>query len=155
MNTLLIVVVRLRLNKWVVEFQYNSTGRGDLTLREGNLVALSLPSRTGSIDVDGDLINPIKSGIWSIRDKSVYTTESGMSWNGLPGRKIRLYTPKGNWSHYLIHPDGGMPGSLGCVVFSDEGTNFFNDIDKILDRQKIICVYINVQIPQEVLDGIA
>jgi hypothetical protein len=146
------------MNKWYLEFPYNEIGKGTLILMEGNLISMILKARTGSIDVDGDLIKAIKPGIWSIRDPSIVTYEEGMRVvKNEPARKIRLYTPKGNFSHYLIHPDGGKPGSSGCIVTGIEYGNapeLFSRLDRIVKKQ-IIPVYINTPIPTEVKNGYA
>lgn len=147
------------MNTWYFEFQYDLRGFGSLILREGNLISLIYEARSGSIDVDGDLINPIKPGIWTIRDKPIPTQEIGMVVDtDKPAYKIRLHTPKGRWSHYLIHADGNKPGSLGCIAINKKYGNesiLYKDVSKILTTQEKIKVYINTEVPLEVKNGIA
>ena len=115
-------------------------------------------ARSGSVDVDGDLVNAIKKGIWTIRDKPIPTEEIGMVVDSeKPAYKIRLHTPKGRWSHYLIHADGNKPGSRGCIVTAKQHGNtpvLYKDVSKILKTQEKIPVYINVDVPLEVKNGI-
>lgn len=96
-------------------FQYDKKGYGDLLLWRGGRLLDSFRCRTGSIDSAGKLINAIKPGIWTAREPVVITDEIAMVVDGF-GFKLRLWTPDGKWSHYLIHPDGNKPGSDGCIV---------------------------------------
>lgn len=96
-------------------FTYNDKGYGDLSIVQYNVVVRSWLARTGSINKQGKLINAIKPGNWSGREVPVGTNEIAMVVDGV-GWKWRLWDPDGNWTHYLIHPDGNLPGSMGCIV---------------------------------------
>lgn len=145
------------MNKWFLQFQYDKHGRGNLQLNEGNISVFCYQACTGAIDVDGDLVNGIKPGIWSIQEKSTPTSEDGMVVESKkPAYKIRLYTPKGIWSHYLIHADGGRRGTYGCIGVSmiyGNAPAIYRTIDNVLKMQTIIPVYINTPVPGEVYDG--
>lgn len=96
-------------------FNYNSKGYGPLCIWLDDKMIDCFPCRTGSIGINGSLINAIRSGVWTAKEQVVNTNEIAMVVDGI-GFKLRLWTPEGEWSHYLIHPDGNKPGSDGCIV---------------------------------------
>lgn len=121
-------------------FHYDKRGHGDLTLYENGISIRYWAARTGSIDNSGRLVNAIPQGIWSIKERTVWTDESAMVVNGT-GWKVRLFDPAGNWTHYLIHPDGGLPGSNGCIVLIGTiGLPLKERIDVIIKQQHEIKV---------------
>jgi len=139
--------------QWTLSFNYDAHGFGLLELHNDSLTALSIPSRTGSNRsfIDGlGLINSIPSGIWILRDLPVDTMEAAMV---MPicgtGVKVRLYSPKGAYTHYLIHYDAGLPGTAGCIGTQNEDLTItlMERILQILKIQKEILVYINVPVP--------
>lgn len=95
-------------------FHYSRRGIGDLQLRKSGEIDRYWTARTGSINASGELINAIEPGVWKILEMTTYTDEAAMIVDGI-GWKARLYTPDGEYSHYLIHPDGGKPGTAGCI----------------------------------------
>jgi hypothetical protein len=130
----------------LIQFDYNTRGRGTLRLRNDSLIELFVKCRTGSIGGGGRLKNAIAPGVWSIQEPCVDTDETAMQWEPGKGWKARLYTPEGEWSHYLIHPDGGKVlgnGTLGCIGTQGTYIELRQAIDKILTFQDVIKVYIN------------
>jgi len=103
-----------------VTFHYDKRGRGTLELRHFDAVVCTEECRTGSVDVTGALVNALRPGRWYLCDDPMDTAEEAMVVNGV-GWKMRLYEP--DWydrdvyhtTGYLIHPDGGRGGTLGCV----------------------------------------
>ena len=135
--------------KHFLVFNYNDRGRGELELHNNSLVEYAIKARTGSINKKGELVNAIYPGEWTIHKHSVDTTEESMEWENGKGWKVRMWTPSGQWSRYLIHPDGGKSrgnGTKGCIGLQGSGTGLRNDIDKILFRQETIKVYINQEV---------
>ena len=128
-----------------LEFSYDYRGFGDLVLFEDAIRKDALLCRTGSVGHGGELKNAIPPGEWLILDKSVNTEEPGMSVH-VPqdGWKIRLYKKEGKVrTRYLIHPDGGLGGTLGCIGI--QGTNaqaFRFEIDSIKRIQEQIPVMV-------------
>ncbi len=98
-----------------LSFDYNKLGFGALCIWKNNRLEECFPCRTGSINGNEKLVNAIRPGIWTAREDVVKTSENAMVAGGI-GFKLRLWTPEGAWSHYLIHPDGNKPGSEGCIV---------------------------------------
>lgn len=125
-------------------FKTDERGFGKLTLHTDGF-DFSFDARTGSISTSGKLINNISSGIWTIKEQPVDTEEIAMVVAGI-GWKARLYTPEGNWSHYLIHPDGNLPGTLGCIGIQKTNAVFLRDAIKqaIAEQQTIRC-YVNCE----------
>jgi hypothetical protein len=141
--------------KYFLEYQYNDRGRGQLKLHNDSLLAYEIEARTGSINKAGRLVNNIRPGVWSITSKSVETTEKPMRWEDKEGYgwKIRMNTPEGMTSRYLIHPDGGKGGrgngTAGCIGTQGNAFQLRFDLDKILDTQDDIEVYVNTPIPKD------
>jgi len=126
-----------------LEFTYDYRGFGDLVLYEDETRKDALLCRTGSVGHGGELKNAIPPGDWLILYKSVATEEPGMSVHTpKDGWKIRLYKKEGRErTRYLIHPDGGLGGTLGCIGI--QGTNaqgFRCEHDSLLGVQKEIPV---------------
>lgn len=129
-----------------ITFHYNDLGKGHLAIHKDVDNLLITPARSGSIDRDGKLQNVIKSGKWLVKTPHEKTDEKGMKIKPDDyGWKTRLYTDKGEYTHYLIHPDGNLPGSLGCIVTPDMAYDVRDIIDKILEKVDEIPVYINVK----------
>ena len=59
--------------------------------------------------------------------------------------KTRLYNKHRDFTHFLIHPDGNRPGSLGCIVTPDMALNVRDAIDTLLQDVDEIPVFINVR----------
>lgn len=97
-----------------LKFDYDRKGRGDLVLLKDNELIRSWPCRTGSINQKLELVNALEPTEWQILAPSEWTTESAMCVDG-KGWKIRLYTADGRFTHYLLHPDGGLGGTKGCI----------------------------------------
>ena len=130
-----------------LKFEYDYRGFGDLILANGGDTVDNLLCRTGSIRTDGALQNAIKPGTWYLKDLPVDTSEPGMSVHvATDGWKCRLFRKKGNGyerTRYLIHPDGGLPGTLGCIGI--QGTNaqsFRFELDNAIKEMKIVPVEI-------------
>lgn len=137
-----------------LSFSYNDKGRGVLTLYNGRTIIKSCKCRTGSIDSSGSLVNAIKPGVWTVREPSVDTTESGMIGPAGIGWKTRMWTPEGEWSHYLIHPDGGKGGTKGCIGIQGDGFKMRELIDEALQSQEMVLVYVNTAMPYEPKDDV-
>lgn len=135
-----------------MSFSYDDRGYGVLSVYDGTLVVKSVRCRTGSINKKGALVNAIRPGVWTIKKPSVDTTEPGMINDAGIGWKVRMWTPEGEWSHYLIHPDGGKGGTRGCIGILKEDLSMRECIDETLLLQETIRVYINKPIPREVDD---
>lgn len=103
------------ISKFEASFGYNKKGYGYTIITDGENVTASIYCRTGRLDSNGKLLDAIPTGVWTGRESPVLTTESAMIVDGY-GWKYRLWTPDGEWSHYLFHPDGNKPGSMGCIV---------------------------------------
>jgi len=136
-------------------FEYGVAGFGALVLHNNSLVELQHWARTGSRNRKGKLVKAIPLGLWAIRRPSVDTTEAGMTITPGMGWKVRLYrhrpgkTPEWGWTHYLIHPDGNLPGTLGCVGLQDsDGVVMRNYIDRVLLTQELIEVRVGVFLEQ-------
>ena len=129
------------------KFEYDNRGYGDLIIYNGDTVVDYWECRTGSIDKSGILKNTIDPTLWRIVEKSVPTSEVAMVVNGY-GRKSRLYRVNDegvHWTHYLIHPDGNLPGSQGCIVPIQSTPvhrliSLFSLLDLIVDEQKTLDV---------------
>lgn len=100
-----------------VEFFYNERGYGDLNLYDGENLVIIYLARTGSVNIKSQLVNAIPCREWYIIKPSISSKEKGMVITPGLGWKIRLYLSLDNgFTHYLIHPDGGKGGSVGCIV---------------------------------------
>lgn len=129
--------------EYLITFTYDSKGHGTLTVCNDSLLLCEAEARTGSIDKDGNLKNTIKSGTWFILDKSKPTSELGMCWDAERGWKIRLYNSNKEYTHYLIHPDGGKikgNGTAGCIGLQGTFLDIRNTIDRILKKQTTLKV---------------
>ena len=105
------------------QFHYDSKGYGDIVLMDEMTCMGAWLARTGSIDRNGKLVNAIDPHNWFICNAPEKTNEIAMYIPGLPGFgwKWRLNTIPEPADHesspYLLHPDGNLPGSLGCPSF--------------------------------------
>ena len=125
--------------KYHLEFDYDVFGRGKLEVFDEGRRIMSYNTRTGSIRTDGSLANPIPIGDWSIQEATVDTSEQGMYIAPGAGWKARLYTPKGKWSHFLIHPDGGRGGTMGCLgVQNTDAPELRAKIDQMVREQGVV-----------------
>lgn len=124
-------------------FQYNHLGFGALCIWKNDRIEECFPCRTGIIDHSGKLINNIRTGIWNAREDVVYTNEIAMVVDGI-GFKLRLWTPEGEWSHYLIHPDGNKPGSEGCIVSLSRHTQLYKILTRIMLIMRVLPVEVDV-----------
>jgi hypothetical protein len=65
------------------------------------------------------------------------------------GWKVRLYKVVDGepvFTHYLIHPDGGLPGSKGCIVIQGTDAESFRvEIDKAIVK----CGRVPVEVRRE------
>lgn len=121
-------------------FRYNDKGCGHLCLFDDSRKVSEYASRTGSIKETGALQNALPAQEYSIKDEPVSTIEHGMFFT-IPsnGWKVRLYNP--NYTHYLIHPDGGKGGTLGCIgIIGTDALPLKAKIADILKSQKEIPV---------------
>ena len=147
------------MHKWFLDFRYNEYGKGVLEVHNNSLISLTEQARTGSISRAGNLVNKIMPGIWRIFKPSVDTTETAMEWEKGFGWKVRLYKLVNGiwkWTHFLIHPDGSgkgvgrrKDGTAGCIGVQGNCLDLRYEIDKILDLQDNIEVYVNTPIPKE------
>jgi hypothetical protein len=121
-------------------------GRGRLQVWLDETVVCESAARTGSVDASGELVKWIHPGEWWILQPSQDTKENAMVIGNI-GWKIRLWEKEGpryRFTHYLIHPDGGLPGSLGCIVTPTLCLELRETIDTILkDHQNKIPLIIN------------
>ena len=126
-------------------FYYDLYGNGDLILLSDNGLTIldQYTCRTGSRDRNGLLINPLPIAVYRIPNKTESTQEEGCYiGDPLMGWKARLWLYAENvWTstHLLIHPDGGKPGTLGCIGI--QGTNAIglrHEIDNLVNVQKYI-----------------
>jgi hypothetical protein len=128
-----------------LNFLFDSHGFGDLLLLAGDGVSVldRYVARTGSIDIMGKLINPMPIDIYRIQEHTEPTSEDGM-WilDKAQGWKARLFVlSAGKWegTHLLVHPDGGRPGTLGCIgLQGTNGLSLRHEIDALIDAQKYI-----------------
>ena len=124
-------------------FQYNHLGFGALCIWKNDRIEECFPCRTGSVDQSGKLINNIRTGIWTAREDVVKTAEIAMVVDGV-GFKLRLWTPEGAWSHYLIHPDGNKPGSEGCIVTLNRHVALFTILSKVMKVMRVLPVEVGI-----------
>ena len=130
----------MTMPKFSFTFHFDRRGHGDLVLRQEGEAMREWTCRTGSIDKGGKLVNAIPVGIWKILDKPVWTNEPEMQIGGI-GWKARLYTAEGQFTHYLVHPDGGLPGSKGCIVTIGTAALALKErIEQIIKDQQMILV---------------
>ena len=133
-------------NRWHIQFHYDRRGYGNLRLVDGG-VEWEGCCRTGSIDLAGNLVHSIDPGEWLIRAHTIPTTEDSMwIFDKARGWKVRLHRKAGDaWesTSYLIHPDGGRPGTRGCLGIQGTDAPELRDmIDQVLDGQATISVFV-------------
>ena len=130
-----------------IVFNFNERGRGNIVLYGSCDEVMVEEARSGSVDSLGRLKNVIAKGKWIIKKKHEVTSEKGMIIKG--GSKVswktRLYNKNADFTHYLIHPDGNLPGSLGCIVTPDMALELRDEINELLDIVDEIPVYVNVR----------
>ena len=115
------------------KFKADKRGYGDLELYKDGKFEGKWKARSGSCDKEGKLVNSISSGIWTMRTAPVKTKEKGMVVDGF-GWKIRLWTPKGQWSHFLVHPDSNKPGTRGCIGIQGAGKLLYKTLCDIYEE---------------------
>jgi hypothetical protein len=126
-----------------LKFDYDRKGKGDLILLKNNEYIRSWPSRTGSINQKLELVNALEPVEWQILTPSEWTTESAMCLEG-KGWKIRLFTADGRFTHYLIHPDGRLGGTLGCIgIIGTIAIPLKDILDETLKSQLNIPVHVS------------
>lgn len=130
-------------------FHYDKRGYGYLeminTLHHGEVIVQRWYARSGSCNVLGQLVNSIPVGEWYMVSKPqipVISEMHKMKVEGKPGIgwKQRLWpipVPSDHdpISHYLIHPDGNKPGTMGCIGLQNTNAkelysfflNYFSD----------------------------
>jgi len=137
-------------NPFRITFDYNAKGFGDLVLRYKDDILGVWFARTGSIAKKGSgfyLKNAIDPKTWYLcRTPEVphHTEEHRMFIKDMPGHawKWRLWrypVPQDHeiTSGYLIHPDGGVPGTLGCIgIQKDNGMGIYHFAHMIFDVEK-------------------
>ena len=124
-------------------FQYNHLGFGALCIWKNDRSEECFPCRTGSINGNEKLVNAIRPGIWTAREDVVKTSEIAMVVDGV-GFKLRLWTPEGAWSHYLIHPDGNKPGSEGCIVSLKNHSELGVELKQIMAAMRVLPVEVGI-----------
>jgi len=141
----------------IYRFWYNNLGRGDLVLVVNGDEVMKFPSRTGSIDHNGKLINalPVKR-YYCIKpsEMPVGVEYDKMYVKGKEGSgfKIRLFTELSEkaWTHFLIHPDGSYlnlhdgNGTLGCIGTMDNAPGFRLYHDNLLENNKNHGVFVEL-----------
>lgn len=116
------MIISATVKAW---FHYNNLGRGQLRLTHNGAPLMNFLARTGSVGHDGKLKNSIPVQPWYLctgperpvesEEYAMYIpTEIGFGW------KHRLWpipVPAGHerMGGYLIHPDGRLPGTMGCI----------------------------------------
>jgi hypothetical protein len=136
------------LQAYFLTFDYDVRGYGMLTLRNNSLLLLQYMARTGTLGLDGCLTRALQPGKWSIRGRAavIDTRENGM-WVTHPSRgwKARMWSPGGQWTRFLIHPDGGRPGTLGCIgIQNTDATELRDRLRDVLRIQGEIAVRVNM-----------
>lgn len=127
-------------------FSYNREGRGYLRLLNGDVVDLQHYCRTGSINTAGKLVNALRPDVWYIIDAPVSTTEPPMVITKGNGWKIRLWLRLGSSTRYertryLIHPDGNLPGTEGCIgCIKTDALDLRKALERIQKEQRVIPV---------------
>lgn len=97
-------------------FDYNARGYGDLVLYYLKYVFGRWRCRTGSINKKGKLVNAIPPKKWYIiggPEEPAASEYDQMYVRNKPGRGWKWRLGSGS---YLLHPDGRLPGSRGCIV---------------------------------------
>lgn len=135
----------------ILKFNYDHLGWGDLggygllRLKDRNMYPeFHYRARTGSIDSNGKLVNNIPVGVWYIIDPPVSTTEDAMEFTPGNGWKVRLYNQFKKYTNYLIHPDGGRPGTRGCIAPQEDALCLKQYLTLVLQRQEEVKTFINV-----------
>jgi len=124
---------------YTAEFVYDKRGYGNLIFFKEGKPSYFIYCRTGYIDKAGNLKNAIYPGAWTGKEPPVTTTEEAMMVGDF-GYKFRLWTPEGKWSRYLIHPDGGKPGSEGCIVSQTDHQELYDMLYNIMMVQESLTV---------------
>jgi hypothetical protein len=126
-----------------LKFDYDKRGHGDLVLLKDNEPVRAWPCRTGSINTKLELVNALEPVEWQVLSPSEKTSESTMCLNG-EGRKIRLWTIEGKYTHYLVHFDGGLGGTKGCIgLLGTLALPLFDLLDEALKNQHNILVHVS------------
>jgi hypothetical protein len=130
-----------------IEFNMDGRGFGLLRLFNGDIIEQEYNARSGSIDNSGRLCNAIQPYPWAIIEPPVATDEQGMVITSGSGWKVRLWlADSGAWmrTHTLLHPDGGLGGTAGCIgLIRNDGTVLKDTLARILKEQSEIFVTIN------------
>jgi hypothetical protein len=111
--------------RWTMAFAYGSRGYGELILRDKGNMIYQWWARSGSTNQAGQLVNVISPQEWYLcsgPETPVASEAWVMTVHGKLGSpwKQRLwpiptYSGHEPISRFLIHPDGGKPGTAGCI----------------------------------------
>ena len=120
-------------------FEYDKNGRGMLKLFNDETLKKWWYARTGSINLNGELVNSISKKTWYIITRPEIPTPEEydlMSIKAMDGYgwKWRLHErpSEKSISHILIHPDGSKNnlhdgnGTLGCIGLNENATELFS-----------------------------
>ena len=111
--------------KYKLSFEYGNRGYGELILFRNDKIIDVWWSRTGSCNTENKLVNTIDPHLWylisspELPHESEYEKMAVLDRHGF-GWKQRLWpipcpAEHDPISHFLIHPDGNLPGTSGCV----------------------------------------
>lgn len=114
--------------RYSFRFAFDRYGKGQLclwqTMNGIATIVMQWDARSGSIAADGKLMNCITPGMWYLcKTPEIPAKEEYLKMYipQLPGfgMKWRLSrTVNGDFTHYLFHVDGALPGSNGCIVLT-------------------------------------
>jgi len=134
------------ISRFRLSFEYNVEGFGDLILYYNNDVMGVWLTRTGSRDSRGILQNAIEPAVWYIvsdpenpvpseYDRMFVSGQQGIGWKWRlwPYPVHRDHDPI---SHFLIHPDGNLPGTLGCLGIQNSNAMGLYHFAKAIYYQK-------------------
>ena len=134
------------MKEYYLTFVYDERGFGQLQLHNDSLIPLEYRCRTGSINRDGELVRAIEPGPWWVVGNPAWTTEEAMTITPGKGWKVRMYREIDGsmiYHGFLIHPDGNVPGTLGCLgIQNDDALILKERIEQILKRQNKIQVVV-------------
>jgi hypothetical protein len=137
-----------------LRFVYDKLGYGSLVLTRDNEVLGQWEARSGYLDTEGNLQRCILPGTWYILFRPVWTNEEPMCRTPGLGWKVQLWQAaedlrRFDYNGFLIHPDGGKPGSFGCIVLLDEadhdGLRLMGLVESVLREQDMIVVHVESQ----------
>jgi hypothetical protein len=142
-----------------LQFIYDKRGYGSLVLEHADGTMNQWKARSGYVDTEGNLQHCIEPGTWYVLFRPVWTPEEAMARTPGLGWKVQLWRDTGDLRQYtyngfLIHPDGGKPGSVGCIVLIDDadpdGLRLMGLIENILRDQDAIAVHVEEEEGSEI-----